>query len=263
MSSPRTESAGSPVFVAPPARVELKAPRPSVYTPRPFVRDISSNPPPAVPALKIVKRAKRFDHEKSSSSGSASSSVSSLVPEAIGPALTSISAALNGQKFGSVSSITDLQNRKEGSSLMVTRQSRIVAAAPAPAVAAIRQTGTGPRRVPITEGPGSIVNTAGASATQRALPAIGVVGPKRVPAMTATKKSATVPAQVKMPVAGVLKQPAKHGGGSVSALPRPIVAGTSRLPSSSMRTVGAVDGNGNGGGRNFGVRRMMPGGGKS
>jgi hypothetical protein len=91
-----------------------------------------------------------------------------------------------------------------------------------------------------------------------------MVGPKRVPVVAATKISATVPAQVKAPAASGLKPPARYGGGSASALPRPVVVGTSRLPSSSssskMRTVGTSDVNGNAGGKGFGVRRMMFGG---
>lgn len=240
------------VFTAPPPPIT----QPTVSTPLRPVRH-STPPPPAVPALRIVKRAKRFGHEKSSSSGSVSSTEEPGAPD-----VAAISTAAP-QRQAPATYITSSQPTRLVSTVKASGPSRV---AVAPAQPAPNKLGTGPRRVLITD---KHATTASAPNGRVVVAPTNTTGPRRVP--IAAPASVVAPAVVE-PVAKAstvsgLRAPAKYGAiGVASALPRPV----SRLPAPTTSGIGRLRGaNGTGAGGGSGIvapgkgvpaRRLMYGG---
>ncbi|RDB28934.1 hypothetical protein Hypma_015731 [Hypsizygus marmoreus] len=269
-SSPTTAS----VF-APPAPVP--APPTATYadiqTPAPHLRDGLAMPPPAVPALRIVKRTKKYGHEKSSSSGSASSSEAPSAPEAVPEAPRLYRAVTMSSTATATTAPTLIRHVSAPVAVNIVPPvraagpSRVIAPVQSTSHAPMIRTGTGPRRVPIAENPAVAVS-------HKPPPVVDTTGPRRVliAAPTAPKIGVAAPAPATAPIAPIkapatsgLRAPARYGAGAgASALPRPV----SRLPAPSASGIarprivtGVGSGSqGAGAGRTIPPRRMAYGG---
>ncbi|KAG6862183.1 hypothetical protein C0995_004265 [Termitomyces sp. Mi166 len=192
-------------------------------TPAPNVREQIL--PPAVPALRIVKRSARPAHEKSASTSSAASATSE------GPAITAPATA----------SVAPIRSpiTQHVSSTDINRVTRVRSAASEPsAILPPASTGNGtsngPRRVPIGDSQPVAINKRRGFVDQRNMPQGKTTGPRRVivtPSVSVPPAAPVpVPASSKASAVSGLKAPTKYGlGTTASALPRPV----SRLPTAA------------------------------
>ncbi|KAG5654730.1 hypothetical protein H0H81_007486 [Sphagnurus paluster] len=206
------------VFV-PPSPEQPTIANANVCTPAPLPREPVA--PVPVPALRIVKRAaRRPGHEKANTSIRAGpTETPQEVPEPVAapqkPAAPPITRRISALASGVAS--------------RVVSSGRVASAT---AAAAMRPTGSGPRRVPVAEGqPATIGNRSGAG-SQKVLPPGLTGGPRRVVVAPPAPPAAPAPAPNKLPTAPAasgLKAPVKYATIGASALPRPAI----RLPAAS------------------------------
>ena len=218
-----------------PVVVPSKPSKPPLLSTPSSKRDLPRVPPPAVPALRIVKRAKVSGHSKSDSTSSTSSSE--------GPTFACTGVDLVSARTKPVSTtgrlpvsrvvspnFTDLGSRNTALRAPASRNNTAPSAPSVPTVNA--PVVTGARRVLISDGPSlqprsrivanSIQSREGPFRLQRPAPVSNIL---------------TKPLAV-----GGLKRPAKYGSsvGTISNLPKPVSRnGTSNLPTTGLRDGGS------------------------
>ncbi|KAF5384847.1 hypothetical protein D9615_001359 [Tricholomella constricta] len=184
----------------------------NVHTPAPSVRETA--PPPPVPALRIVKRAKRAGHEKSSSSSSASSTETASASQKAFKAATSQKPTATA--IGAPPPIA----RRMSTTTHKVAPVRVAGGGVAPAASAVvipPRMGTGPRRVAIVDSQANTIKSRAGFGNPKVVPPASMSGPRRVlvaPSVPTMATAAPVPALSKVPVASGLKAPAKYGTGA-------------------------------------------------
>ncbi|KAF8640698.1 hypothetical protein AX17_000354 [Amanita inopinata Kibby_2008] len=182
-------------------------------------------PPPAIQALRIVKRMK-VHHTATKSLGNVTSVCPSIAQEA--PRAQAL--PVGGRKsIGSTGIAPPLIKPVRLVSPVAPPSSSAKPTASSSTRTAIA--GSGPRRVPIAEGP---PGTAANNPAQASIP-LSNFGPRRIPmnnTISATSTITTTTSTSKLPTIGTsLKQPTRPAKSGLSGLPRPAgTATTSRLP---------------------------------
>ncbi|KAF9460151.1 hypothetical protein BDZ94DRAFT_1324330 [Collybia nuda] len=251
LTSTRQSPRGS-VFTAPSSLV----PPETTSTPPAPPRDPAILPP-AVPALRIVKRATRFGHGRFTES--ASSTEIPLIPEA--------SAASEVAPRRAKPATYSAGSRPMRLASTASGPSRVVTVQPPPIPLPANKFSTGPKRIPIVNSQ-TINSSEGAVARSSKEISTSMGGPRRVPITTPVvtpSANITEPVANKLPAVAGLKAPVKYGlrNGAQSALPRP----ASRLPAPTtgagkLKTTTSGSGIGSGItmlGKGVPTRRMMYG----
>ncbi|KXN86776.1 hypothetical protein AN958_09657 [Leucoagaricus sp. SymC.cos] len=236
-----TSTSGS-VFVPPPNLGKKRASL-QLVTPKTVGESALPSMPPAIPALKIVKRS-RPGHDRNDSS------LGNTAFNTIAEQKTCIDAGTT-RDLGS-STIGPLKTRKsvkvpemgapsEPASQVISRQpARPRTIAPRASLSSTQASGLGPRRVPVSEGPQ--LKAAAPLARSTTMPASTTGGPRRVPAPSSSVLPTPRPS---ISTTGGLKAPAQAGTTSstttaTSSLPKPSSRlSISRLPApKSLKTGG-------------------------
>lgn len=216
-----------------------------LMTPKTFEKPTVPVMPPAVPALKILKRARTIGHERSDSTTSVPGHSNSKT--ATGLNRLSITTSSKLQNLPSTAPLRQRKTTTEQDSLQekevhvqpagqVTMVKCFVP--PRPPIPSQPISGPGPRRVPISEGP-QLKSTISRAATMSTAP---TGGPKR-----AVSSTATVPhtRSASISTSSGMKQPIRLGttnmSSATSSLPKPTPrASTSRLPAPKSLKLGGL-----------------------